>query len=769
MKKTITLLLLILFVQLNAQTTYVPDDNFEQALIDLGYDSGALDNYVPTANINTITSLDVHNKNINDLTGIEDFVGLTSLNCQINQLTAINVSNNTALETLLCNNNLLTALDVSNNTALTTLHCNSNQLTTIDVTQNTLLEYFYCDNNAIAGTLNVANNTALKYLYCYTNAITFLDLANNTALQNLYCENNQIGTLDVSNSPSLTKFICYNNQLINVNIKNGNNTALLNVDFDVKTNSNLTCVLVDDVTYSTANWTNIDTQTAFNATQCTTTLTYVPDDNFENYLETHDANGNTVALGNVTSMGNGIANDNFVTTASIETVTNLNIISQNIADLTGIESFAALTHLNCDHNQLASLNITNNTMLDYLRCESNQINTIDVSNNTALTYLSVYHNNLTSIDISNNTLLEHFSCSYNNVENLDASNNPNLTYFKCYNNQLTSLNVKNGNNTAINIYSFKATNNPNLTCILVDDATWSTANWTNIDAQTSFNDVHCSPAGMTYVPDDNFEQALIDLGYDTAPLDDYVPTANINTVTILNVDNKNIADLTGIADFTALEELYLRNDLLTSINLSNNIQLKILNFYNNSITTLDVSANVNLEQIITVQNPLTTLDLSQNPNITKVNCINNNLSYFNIQNGNNANITNLNFSLLGNNNLTCALVDDAAWSTTNWTYVTSNLTFVNSQAECDALYVDDASLEEAISIYPNPAKNSITIANNGNEHIDKITIYNALGAVVFKANSIQNSIDTSNFKTGIYLVQLISDKKSLTKKLIIRK
>src|SRR5690606_1667979 len=33
-----------------------------------------------------------------------------------------------------------------------------------------------------------------------------------------------------------------------------------------------------------------------------------------------------------------------------------------------------------------------------------------------------------------------------------------------------------------------ATNNPDLICIQVDDAAWSTTNWTNIDAQTSFNE-----------------------------------------------------------------------------------------------------------------------------------------------------------------------------------------------------------------------------------------------------------------------------------------
>ena len=42
-------------------------------------------------------------------------------------------------------------------------------------------------------------------------------------------------------------------------------------------------------------------------------------------------------------------------------------------------------------------------------------------------------------------------------------------------------------------------------------------------------------AQQTYVPDDNFEQALINLGYDIEPLDDYVPTANIIGVEILDI------------------------------------------------------------------------------------------------------------------------------------------------------------------------------------------------------------------------------------------
>ena len=119
-----------------AQTTYVPDDNFEQALIDLGYDD-TLDDYVLTENISSVTSLDVREKEISDLTGIEGFTALTDLKCRRNQLTTLNVSGNTALTYLDCHNNQLTALDLSANTALTDLDCSSNQLTSINVSANT--------------------------------------------------------------------------------------------------------------------------------------------------------------------------------------------------------------------------------------------------------------------------------------------------------------------------------------------------------------------------------------------------------------------------------------------------------------------------------------------------------------------------------------------------------------------------------------------------------------------------------------------------------
>ena len=109
--------------------TYIPDDNFEQALIDAGYDD-TLDNYVVTSNINTLTYLNLYADSVSDLLGIQDFISLIHLNVELNQLTSLDVSQNTSLNYLNCGQNQLTSLDISQNTSLTELSCHKNQLTT---------------------------------------------------------------------------------------------------------------------------------------------------------------------------------------------------------------------------------------------------------------------------------------------------------------------------------------------------------------------------------------------------------------------------------------------------------------------------------------------------------------------------------------------------------------------------------------------------------------------------------------------------------------
>ena len=221
-------------------------------------------------------AISVSYHNISDLTGIETFTGITSLDCSHNQLTDLNVSANTALNSLTCNTNHLTTINVTSNSTLTYLSCGFNQLTNLDVSANTAFTYLECAGNLLT-TLDVSANTALNALICYSNQLASLNVSTNTRLTALSCGNNLLATLDVSTNTGLTELDCYNNSLISLNIKNGYNSNL--AYFYAYQNPNLNCIQVDNVAWSTANWTvangNIDAAAHF-STNCNCTLPNQP-------------------------------------------------------------------------------------------------------------------------------------------------------------------------------------------------------------------------------------------------------------------------------------------------------------------------------------------------------------------------------------------------------------------------------------------------------------------------------------------------------------
>ena len=161
--------------------------------------------------------------NISDLTGIKYFPNLENLNCALNPLTSLDVSNNTALTFLNCNYNQLTGLDLSKNTALDTLCCSGNKLTSLDLSKNTALTSLYCESNQLTG-LDLSKNTALTSLYCESNQLTSLDLSGNANLTRLSCSSNLLTSLDVSNNTALIYLNCESNQLTGLDLSK--NTAL---------------------------------------------------------------------------------------------------------------------------------------------------------------------------------------------------------------------------------------------------------------------------------------------------------------------------------------------------------------------------------------------------------------------------------------------------------------------------------------------------------------------------------------------------------------
>lgn len=139
---------------------------------------------------NRVTFLDLQNKNITSLAGIEYFTNLETLDCMGNQLTTLDVTKLTSLMFLVCNDNQLTALDVTGLTSLKNLFCSGNQLTTLDVTGLTSLTDLECNGNQLVS-LDVSTLEELEILWCHGNKMTALDITNNAYLGDLKCGNQQ--------------------------------------------------------------------------------------------------------------------------------------------------------------------------------------------------------------------------------------------------------------------------------------------------------------------------------------------------------------------------------------------------------------------------------------------------------------------------------------------------------------------------------------------------------------------------------------------------
>jgi len=146
--------------------------------------------------------------------------------------------------------------------------------------------------------------------------------------------------------------------------------------------------------------------------------------------------------------------------------------------------------------------------------------------------------------------MEKLSCFNNQLTSLDFSQNRNLTALDCSLNQLISLDAKNGNNDSITL--FYVSSNPNLTCIQVDDDTYSTTSWTLVDATASFS-TNCnmlteltsiSPlAVITSYPNPTTKSLTIDFGKTYQEVNIQITNLTGQIVLNRNVQNTSTANL----------------------------------------------------------------------------------------------------------------------------------------------------------------------------------------------------------------------------------
>jgi len=253
MKKLLLILLCLPIIGFG-QKTYVPDDTFEQKLIDFGYDN-ILDDSVLTSNINFLTELYLYHNQvstpINNLTGIEDFVALEKLTLTSHQIASLDLSNNIFLTNLYIGENSILNINLSNNTLLDTLFV-SEQISNIDLSQNTALTSLTINNCDNLTNIDLSQNTVLAYLIiAYNDNLTDINLSQNILLYDLWIHQNVLlNCLDVSYNTELKYLTCNDNALEQLNTKNLN---WIDMIVDAR-NNNLACVEVDNMGWATTHW-----------------------------------------------------------------------------------------------------------------------------------------------------------------------------------------------------------------------------------------------------------------------------------------------------------------------------------------------------------------------------------------------------------------------------------------------------------------------------------------------------------------------------------
>lgn len=234
-----------------------------------------------------------------------------------------------------------------------------------------------------------------------------------------------------------------------------------------------------------------------------------------------------------------------------------------------------------------------------------------------------------------------------------------------------------------------------------------------------------------------------------------IDVSNNTALFVLDVENTQITSI-DISNNTALTDLNLFNNQLTSVDVTNNTALKKLYLHRNQLTSIDVSNNPELTYLDCWENQLTSLDVSNNHELTYLACFSNQLTSLNVANGNNVNFTH--FVAAYNPNLFCIQVDDETISS-NWISGTNGFLFDSQSVFTDGTTICDNTTsvteitenKQKISVYPNPTNNQINFAVQTNAQLT-----NATGQVVANKTNV-NSLDLTDLPTGVYFLTLTAD------------
>ena len=290
-----------------------PDKNFRDVVKTFDTDDN---NILSDTEIAAVKEIDCKGRAITNLKGIEYFTALEYLYCSKNELTALDLRQNTELKELNCSTNLLTALDLSQNPNLTRVICSENALTALNLSSNSKLTDLNASGNIREITLT--GNT--------------FDLSSLTGF-------------DASRMSGLT-----GGKVSGSTLTVDGNAAVVTYSYDLGYTGTELDDAEKDVIFTLA--------IAGRGTDIDINKTNFPDKDFRELLLDKEANIDR-------------NQDGKLSTWEIALVQDIDVYDMEIADLTGIEYFTELKYLDCAGNHLTSLDLSRNTKLAELDAENN--------------------------------------------------------------------------------------------------------------------------------------------------------------------------------------------------------------------------------------------------------------------------------------------------------------------------------------------------------------------------------------------------------------
>ena len=326
------------------------------------------------------------------------------------------------------------------------------------------------------------------------------------------------------------------------------------------------------------------------------------------YLDCNDNQLTTLDVSGCTSLVEFDCDHNQLTTLDVLGCTALEGLycySNQLATL-DVSGCTSLVELYCSHNQLITLAASGCTSLWELKCyNNNQLTTLDVSGCTSLDSFSYPDGQLTTLDVSGCTSLEELLCSDNQLTTLDVSGCTALESLKCWGNQLTTLDVSG--------------------CTALEELLCFYNQLTTLDVSgcTALKDLDCDFNQFTTL-DVSGCTSLAGFSYTLGQL----TTLDVSGCTALEWLHcwENQLTTLDASGCTSLEELDCKENQLTTLDVSGCTALDWLECYDNQLTTLDVSDCTALEYLYCSGNQLTTLDVSDFTALETLSCSGNQLT-----------------------------------------------------------------------------------------------------------------------------------------------